>query len=57
MIFKGDIISGCEISDNKIQMPIDRKSLKNSRIHIANLAQNLKCHYKDHAILVYLVNL
>lgn len=28
MIFKGDIISGCEISDNKIQMPIDRKSLK-----------------------------
>lgn len=28
MIFKGDIISGREISGNKIQMPIDRKTLK-----------------------------
>lgn len=28
MIFKGDIISGREISGNKIQMSIDRKSLK-----------------------------
>lgn len=28
MIFKGDIISGREISGNKIQMPIDKKALR-----------------------------